>query len=66
MALAKTIVYKSFDASDDAYHDFQDILMLRYGFECVAETWWAAEVRDRVGPAADQAPTTINKRGANA
>ena len=47
-ALAKSIVYQSFDAGDDAYHEVQDILMLRYGFECVAETWWAAEVAERV------------------
>jgi hypothetical protein len=66
VALAKSVVYKSFDAGDDAYHDLQDILMLRYGFECVAETWWAAEVRDRVGAAADQAPNTTHQRGANA
>ena len=66
VALAKSIVYQSFDAGDDAYHEVQDILMLRYGFECVAETWWAAEVRDRVGAAADQAPKTTNQRGANA
>ena len=46
--------------------DFQDILMLRYGFECVAETWWAAEVRDRVGAEADASPNTISQRGANA
>jgi len=66
VALAKTVVYKSFDAGDDAYHELQDILMLRYGFECVAETWWAAEVRDRVGAAADEVPKTTNQRGANA
>jgi len=48
VALAKSVVYQSFDAGDDAYHDLQDILMLRYGFECVAETWWAAEVAERV------------------
>ena len=59
VALAKSIVYKSFDAGDDAYHDLQDILMLRYGFECVAETWWAAEVAERVNlahPGAVTAP----------
>jgi hypothetical protein len=66
VALAKSVVYQSFDAGDDAYHELQDILMLRYGFECVAETWWAAEVRDRVGAAADQAPNTTQQRGANA
>jgi hypothetical protein len=66
VALAKCIVYKSFDAGDDAYHDFQDVLMLRYGFACVEKTWWAAEVRDRVGAAADQAPKITNRRGAYA
>ena len=44
VALANSIVYQLFDAGDEAYHDFQDILMRRYGFECVAKTWWAAEV----------------------
>jgi hypothetical protein len=58
VTLAKSVVYMSFDAGDDAYHDLQDILMLRYGFESVAEAWWAAEVRDRVGTAADRAPNT--------
>jgi len=66
VTLAKSVVYMSFDAGDDACHELQGILMLRYGFECVAETWWAAEVRDRVGAAADRAPNTNYQRGANA
>lgn len=49
VALAKSMVYQPFDAGDAAYHDFQDILMRRYGHECVSECWWAEEVAARVG-----------------
>jgi hypothetical protein len=66
VSLAKSMVYRAFEEGDRAYHYFQDILMLRYGYECVAGTTWAAEVRDRVGVAADRAPNTTNQRGANA
>jgi hypothetical protein len=56
-----------FDAGDDAYHDFQDILMRRYGYECVAQTGWAEEVRDRSRATPGiTVPTTTNQRGANA
>jgi hypothetical protein len=51
VSLAKSMVYQSFDAGEEAYHDFQDILMRRYGFECVAETGWAADVAARALPA---------------
>jgi hypothetical protein len=67
VALAKSIVYQLFDAGDDAYHDFQDILMRRYGYECVAQTGWAEEVRDRSRATPGiTVPTTTNQRGANA
>jgi hypothetical protein len=48
VALAKSILYQLFDAGDAAYEDFQDILMRRYGFECVETTGWALEVAERV------------------
>jgi hypothetical protein len=51
VSLAKSMVYQSFDAGEEAYHDFQDILMRRYGLECVAKTWWAADVATRALPA---------------
>jgi hypothetical protein len=49
VALTKSIVYRQFDAGDEAYYEFQDILMRRYGHACVAGTWWAAEVAERSG-----------------
>ena len=49
VALAKSMVYQLFDAGDAAYHDFQDILMRRYAFECVSRCWWAQEVAARAG-----------------
>jgi len=49
VAFAKSMVYQQFDAGDAAYHEFQDILMRRYGYACVAETWWATEVAHRAG-----------------
>jgi hypothetical protein len=51
VALAKSMVYQSFDAGEEAYQDFQDILMRRYGFECVVKTWWAADVAASALPA---------------
>ena len=66
VALAKSMVYQSFDAGDAAYHDFQDVLMLRYGCACVDECGWAAEVRDRVGAASNYSPKISNQRGAHA
>jgi hypothetical protein len=51
VALAKSMVYQPFDEGERAYHDFQDILMRRYGFECVAKTYWAAAVATRALPA---------------
>jgi hypothetical protein len=63
VALAKSMVYRNFDAGDRAYFELQDILMRRYGFACVEKTWWAAEVRDRVQAASPEAVQTTNQRG---
>jgi len=49
VSLAKSMVYQAFEEGDRAYHDFQDILMRRYGFACVEKTYWAADVARRVG-----------------
>lgn len=64
VALGKSMVYQLFEAGDDAYHDLQDILMLRYGSACVQTTWWAPEVISRTQGKAGQ--TTTNTRGAYA
>jgi hypothetical protein len=66
VALAKSVVYQSFDAGDHAYYEFQDILMRRYGFACVEKESWAAEVRGRVEAAADQSLERTSQRGAYA
>jgi hypothetical protein len=66
VALAKSIVYQLFDAGDDAYHGLQDILMRRYGYECVARTWWAEEVRDRSRSTWSTGQMMNTQRGANA
>jgi hypothetical protein len=49
VALAKLILYRNFDASDAARDAFHRILFERYGYACVAKTWWAAETAARVG-----------------
>jgi hypothetical protein len=47
VALARSMVYQLFEEGDRAYHDFQDILMERYGFACVEKTGWATDVAAR-------------------
>jgi hypothetical protein len=50
LAFAKLMLYRNFDASDQAADALHDILMRRYGFECVADVWWAADVAARALP----------------
>lgn len=50
VSLVRSIVYQSFEVGDEAYYDLQDILMRRYGYECVEETYWAAGVAARTRP----------------
>jgi hypothetical protein len=49
VSLCKLILYRNFDASDGPRAEFHDVLMRRYGHECVTRTWWAAEVAARTG-----------------
>jgi hypothetical protein len=49
IALTRSMIYRRFEAGDSSYHHFQDILMRRYGRECVAKNWWAEEVAVRAG-----------------
>jgi hypothetical protein len=49
VSLCKLILYRYFDASDGPRAEFHDILLRRYGHECVTRTWWAAEVAARTG-----------------
>jgi hypothetical protein len=50
VSLARSMVYQKFEEGDKAYYQFQDVLMRRYGFACVKQTYWAAEVAARVRP----------------
>jgi hypothetical protein len=50
LAFAKLMLYRNFDASDQAADALHDILMRRYGFECVTDVWWAADVAARALP----------------
>jgi hypothetical protein len=63
VALARSMVYQAFDVGDEAYHDFQDALMRRYGFACVTETYWAADVAARALPLGPSpAPSSSTER----
>lgn len=43
LAVAKTIVYRNFEASDAAADRLDEILMRRYGMTCVSQTWRAEQ-----------------------
>lgn len=65
LSLAKSMVYRNFDEGERAYCDFQDVLMRRYGFECVAQMYWAEDVARRVGlpiPEAIEGDETCRER----
>lgn len=66
VSLVRSIVYRAFDVGDKAYYELQDILMRRYGYECVSQTGWANLVRDRARSVSDALPTTSNQGIANA
>jgi hypothetical protein len=49
VAICKTILYRHFDASDGPWDQLRDILMRRYGYECVSKTCSADAVAARAG-----------------
>lgn len=49
MAIPRMVLYDNFDFSDGARDAFHRILFERYGYDCVAETWWAPEMVVRLG-----------------
>lgn len=49
VALTKSMVYQQFEEGDRAYFDFQDAIMRRYGYRCVARCAWAEDVAKRAG-----------------
>ena len=48
VALATVVLYDNFDFSDQARDTLHRILFQRYGFECVSQTWWAADMAARI------------------
>jgi len=49
IALTRMVLYDNFDFSDPARDALHRILFERYGYECVANTWWAPEMAVRLG-----------------
>jgi hypothetical protein len=60
LSLCKGVLYRNLDASKEADKRLREILMRRYGFECVSKTWWAQEVRDRVRAIENETAMTTN------